>query len=208
VSTNATSRSAAIHRGIRLEYLTVAWNFLEGLISLIAGVIAGSIALVGFGVDSWIETSSGAVLLWRFHAERRGENAEALEKQAIRLVGVSFLLLAAYLIWDASRSLIQHEAPERSVVGIAIAILSIIVMPVLARAKRRTAKSLSSAALHADSRQNSICAYLSAILLIGLAFNAVLGWWWADPAAALIMVPIIMREGLEGLRGRTCDDCR
>jgi divalent metal cation (Fe/Co/Zn/Cd) transporter len=208
VSTNAINRSAAIHRGIRLEYLTIAWNFIEGLISVIAGVIAGSVALVGFGVDSWIETCSGGVLLWRLQAERRGENAEALEKQATRLVAVSFLLLAAYLTWDAARSLFQHESPERSVAGIAIAILSIIVMPVLARAKRRTAKSLSSAALQADSRQNSFCAYLSAILLIGLAFNAVLGWWWADPAAAMIMVPLIMREGLEGLRGRTCDNCR
>lgn len=205
--TDAINRAAAVERGIRLEYLTVVWNLLEGLISLTAGVIAGSVALVGFGVDSWIETSSGAVLLWRFRAEQSGGHAEALEKKAVRLVGVSFLLLAAYVTWEASVSLLKREVPERSVIGVAVAALSIIVMPLLARAKRRTAKSLSSAALQADSRQSSICGYLSFILLGGLLLNALLGWWWADPVAALIMVPIIVKEGVEGLGGKKCDDC-
>jgi divalent metal cation (Fe/Co/Zn/Cd) transporter len=207
MATNVVNRAAALERGIRLEYVTVAWNSLEGLISVIAGVFAGSVALVGFGVDSWIETSSGAVLLWRLHAERRGGHAEVLERRAIRLVGISFLLLAVYIVWDASASLLKHEAPDRSVVGIAIAVLSLIVMPLLASAKRQTAKSLSSAALQADSRQTSICAYLSVILLGGLALNALLGWWWADPVAALVMVPIIVKEGFEGLRGKPCDEC-
>lgn len=203
----AISRTAALERGIRLEYLTVAWNFLEGIISLIAGVLAGSVALVGFGADSWIETSSGAVLLWRLHAEGRGGHVESLERRAVRLVGVSFLLLAAYVMWQASSSLMKREAPEHSILGIAIAVLSLIVMPLLARAKRQTARVLSSAALQADSQQTSICAYLSVILLGGLLLNMGLGWWWADPLAALIMVPIIAREGYDGLRGKGCSDC-
>jgi divalent metal cation (Fe/Co/Zn/Cd) transporter len=147
------------------------------------------------------------VLLWRFHAERSGGHAEPLEKKAVRLVGISFLLLSFYVTWEASASLLKHEAPERSIIGIAIAALSLIVMPLLARAKRRTAQTLSSAALQADSRQTSICAYLSAILLGGLLLNAVVGWWWADPIAALVMVPIIVKEGLDSLRGKACDDC-
>jgi divalent metal cation (Fe/Co/Zn/Cd) transporter len=207
MATNAIHRAGAVERGIRLEYMTVVWNSLEGVVSIVAGVIAGSVALVGFGVDSWIETSSGVVLLWRLHAERRGGRVEALERKAVRLVGASFLLLAVYIGWDASVSLLRREAPAHSVVGIVMAVLSLIVMPVLARAKRQTAKSLASAALQADSRQTSLCAYLSAILLGGLALNAFLGWWWADPVAALIMVPIIVKEGIQGLRGEVCDDC-
>jgi divalent metal cation (Fe/Co/Zn/Cd) transporter len=207
VTTDAINRTAALQRGIQLEYLTVGWNLLEGLVSVITGTIAGSVALVGFGVDSWIETSSGAVLLWRLHAERSGGHAESLEKKAVRLVGISFLLLAAYITWEASASLVKHEAPEHSIIGIVIAALALIAMPLLARAKRRTAQTLLSAALQADSRQTSICAYLSVILLGGLLLNAVLGWWWADPVAALIMVPIIVKEGYDGLRGKACDDC-
>ncbi len=207
VATDISSRAAAVQRGIRLEYLTVAWNSLEGLISVAAGIAAGSVALIGFGVDSWIETSSGAVLLWRLHAERRGRHPEALEQRAVRLVGTSLLLLAAYIAWSAVTSLLHREAPEHSPVGIAIALLSLVVMPLLARAKRRTARSLSSAALHADSRQTSLCAYLSFILLGGLVLNATLGWWWADPIAALLMVPIIVKEGTDGLRGKSCNDC-
>jgi divalent metal cation (Fe/Co/Zn/Cd) transporter len=160
MATDAIDRASAINRGIRLEYVTVAWNLLEGFISVIAGAIAGSVALVGFGVDSWIETSSRTVLLWRLHAERRGGHPEALELKAIRLVDISFLLLAAYVTWDALASLTKHEAPQRSIIGIAIAVLSLIVMPLLAKAKRCTANALSSAALDADSRQTSVCAYL------------------------------------------------
>jgi divalent metal cation (Fe/Co/Zn/Cd) transporter len=207
MATDAINRTAALQRGIWLEYLTVGWNLLEGFVSVITGVIAGSVALVGFGVDSWIETSSGGVLLWRLYAERSGGHAESLERKAVRLVGVSFLLLAAYVTWGASVSLLKHETPERSIVGIVIAVLSLIVMPLLARAKRSTAQTLSSPALQADSRQTSICAYLSVILLGGLLLNAAAGWWCADPVAALIMVPIIVKEGYDGLRGKACDDC-
>jgi divalent metal cation (Fe/Co/Zn/Cd) transporter len=191
----------AIQRGRRLEYLTLAWNSLEAVAAIAAGIIAGSIALVGFGLDSVIECFSGSVLLWRLRA---GEEGERREQMALRLVGVSFLALAIYVAYDAINALARHEAPERSWFGVAVAIASLIAMPLLARAKRRVAAQLNSGALHADSRQTDICAYLSAILLGGLLLNALLHWWWADPAAALVMAPIIGREGVEALRGKTC----
>ncbi|MGI8641691.1 MAG: cation transporter, partial [Pyrinomonadaceae bacterium] len=147
---------------------------------------------------SVIESLSGAVLLWRLYA---GEHREQL---ALKLVGGSFLLLAAYVAFDAGKSLLFREPPEESYVGIGLAALSLIVMPILARAKRRVAVSLNSRALQADSRQTEICAYLSAILLIGLGLNALFGWWWADPIAGLVMIPIIAKEGIEALRGETC----
>ena len=196
-----------LRRGIRLEYFTIAWNAFEGLVAIASGAAAGSIALVGFGIDSFIETSSGAILLWRLRGERLGKDSETLERGALRLVGISFFLLAAYVAIDSSKSLLLRERPEHSHIGIAIAILSLIVMPWLAGQKRKAAGRLSSAALLADSRQTSLCAYLSAILLGGLVLNALLGWWWADPAAALVMVPIIANEGREAFRGKTCSDC-
>jgi divalent metal cation (Fe/Co/Zn/Cd) transporter len=196
-----------LQQGIRLEYLTVAWNIIEGIVAVASGVASGSIALVGFGIDSFIETSSGGILLWRLRAERLGHDAERVERSALKLVGVSFLLLAAYVAFDSAKSLIAREAPERSAVGIAIAVLSLIVMPWLARQKRTTAAELRSTALKADSRQTSLCLYLSVILLAGLVLNALFGWWWADPVAGLCMVPIIVNEGREALRGETCSDC-
>jgi divalent metal cation (Fe/Co/Zn/Cd) transporter len=201
------SRGSHVARGIRLEYLTVGWNVMECAVAVFFGVAAGSIALIGFGIDSAIESASGLVLLWRLHAERRGAHPEALERRALRWVGISFFLLAGYVGFDAANSLLQREAPERSVPGIALAMLSLVVMPLLAHSKRRTAAKLSSAALHADSRQTSLCAYLSAILLAGLLLNAALGWWWADAVAGLLMVPIIAREGWEALQGKLCADC-
>lgn len=195
-----------MRRGRRLEYLTVLWNSLEALISIVAGIVAGSIALVGFGLDSVIETSSGAVMLWRLHHsnERDAAARERAERIALRLVGVSFLALATYVGIDAAISLYRRDAPESSIVGIGIAALSLIVMPLLARAKRRVASQLNSGAMQADSRQTDICAYLSAILLGGLALNAAMGWWWADPIAALVMVPIIAKEGVEALQNKSC----
>ncbi len=192
--------AAVVRRGRRLEYLTIGWNALEALISIGAGIIAGSIALVGFGIDSVIEVSSGAVLLWRLVS---GEHRERL---ALKLVGISFLALAAYVTIEAAMTLWSGEAPEKSYVGIAIAILSLIVMPLLAAAKRKVALTIKSQAMHADSRQTDICAYLSAILVAGLGLNALFGWWWADPIAALAMVPIIVKEGREAFRGDTCCD--
>ncbi len=205
MSSEAISRAAPhalnVRRGRRLEYLTIAWNSLEAIASIGAGLLAGSIALVGFGVDSVIETSSGAVLLWRL---RDGERGEERERIALRLVGVSFLLLAAYVAFDAIKSLVMREPPEASYIGIGIAALSLVVMPLLARAKRRVAAQLDSRAMQADSRQTDLCAYLSAILIAGLVLNALFGLWWADPVAALVMVPIITKEGIEALRGETC----
>jgi divalent metal cation (Fe/Co/Zn/Cd) transporter len=187
-----------------LEYFTLGWNVLEAAIAIGAGWLAGSIALMGFGVDSLIESTSGAVLLWRLASPAHDESRERL---ALRLVGVSFFLLAAYVCFEAVKSLVLGEEPKTSVVGIALAVVSLIAMPILARAKRRVAAKINSQALAADSRQTDICAYLSAILLGGLGLNAFFGWWWADPVAGLVMVPIIVREGLEAWRGEVCEEC-
>lgn len=195
---NQNGVASATKRGRHLEFLTIGWNSLEAVAAIGAGLLAGSIALVGFGADSVIESLSGAVLLWRLFA------GEEREKLALRLVGISFLLLAAYIGFDALKSLLLREPPDASYLGIAIAALSLVVMPLLARAKRRVAAQINSRAMLADSRQTDICAYLSAILLGGLILNAAFGWWWADPAAALVMLPIIVKEGAEGLRGETC----
>ena len=203
VQIQGVERAGLVRQGRRLEYLTIGWNLLEAVVAVGAGLVAGSAALVGFGFDSLIESTSGGALLWRLRSD---EDAERREKIALRLVGASFLLLAAYVAFDAGKSLIYGEPPDESYVGIALAAVSLVVMPVLARAKRRVAAGLGSRALQADSRQTDICAYLSAILLGGLLLNALLGWWWADPVAALVMVPIIVKEGVEALRGETCCD--
>ena len=198
-------RLNAVRRGRILEYLTIIWNLLEGIISVGAGLVAGSIALVGFGFDSFIESFSGGALLWRLHLDAP-ERREMAERIALKLVGISFLLLAAYVAFDSIKALIQREPPEASYLGITIAALSLVVMPFLARAKRRVAAVLNSRAMQADSKQTDICAYLSAILLGGLLLNALFGWWWADPVAAMVMTPIIAREGIEALRGEQCAD--
>jgi len=199
-------RAALVTRGKRLEYFTIGYNTLEGLASVIAGALAGSIALIGFGVDSVIEVTSGAALLWRLHADIDSESRERIEVRTLRIVGGCFLALAIYVTFDSVKSLILQEPPEHSIPGIVITALSLVIMPFLARAKRRVGVALSSRALVADSKQTELCTYLSAITLGGLLLNALLGWWWADPAAALVMVPIIVREGIEGLRARDCCD--
>lgn len=171
---------------------------MEAVIAIGAGLLAGSIALVGFGADSVIESFSGAIILWRlFAGERR-------EKLALQLVGGSLLILAAYVLFDAVKSLLTYERPDESFLGIALAAVSLIIMPVLARSKRRVATDLNSSAMQADSKQTDICAYLSAILLGGLVLNALFGWWWADPIAALVMIPIIAKEGIGALKGENC----
>ena len=200
-------RAALVARGKRLEYATIGYNCLEGIASIVAGALAGSIALVGFGIDSVIEVASGAALLWRLHGDD-AELRERRERVSMRIVGICFLALAAYVAFDSVKSLVRHEPPERSIPGIVITALSIVVMPVLARAKRRVGRGLKSGAMEADAKQTDLCVYLSAITIGGLLLNALAGWWWADPAAALVMVPIIAREGIEGLRGESCeDDC-
>jgi divalent metal cation (Fe/Co/Zn/Cd) transporter len=199
-------REHQIKRGRKLEYFTIAYNSLEGLISIIAGLIAGSVSLVGFGIDSVIEMISGAALIWRLGHDLNPERRESAEQVTLRIVGSCFIALAIYILYDSGSILLRHEAPERSIPGIVIAALSCVVMPFLARAKRRVASSINSAAMHADSRQTDFCIYLSVILLGGLLLNALFGWWWADPIAALIMVPIIATEGIGALKGKACSD--
>lgn len=199
----STAAAGVLRRARRLEVATLGWNLVEAIVSVGAGVTAGSSALIGFGVDSLVESASGATLLWRL---QDGPHGEARERTALRLVGISFLLLAAWVARDAAGALLRREPPDPSAAGIAIAAASLLLMPWLARQKRTAARHLGSNALAADSRQTSLCACLSAILLGGLVLNALLGWWWADPAAALVMVPIIAREGLEALRGERCAD--
>ena len=204
VSTIARADTARFGR--RLQYVTIFWNAGECLVALVAGFIAGSIALVGFGLDSAIEVISSLAALWRLRRDADEAARERAEGRALRTIGACFALLATYVAYDAVRSLLAGEAPERSFPGIVIAALSLIVMPLLVRAKRRVATRLHSGALEAEARQTRVCAYLSAILLAGLGLNAALGWWWADPVAGLIMVPIIAWEGWEALTGRTCCD--
>jgi divalent metal cation (Fe/Co/Zn/Cd) transporter len=206
VQIGSSNRASLIKRGRRLEYFTIAYNSLEGLIAVVAGLMAGSIALVGFGFDSLIEVTSGAALLWRLHLDADESQRERVEAVTLRMVGVLFLVLAAYVSYDSIKSLVWREQPRESIPGIILAIASVVVMPLLVCAKRKVARGISSAALMADSKQTELCTYLSAILLAGLLLNALVGWWWADPVAALIMVPIIVKEGIEGLRGDTCCD--
>ena len=198
-------RQRLARRGRALEYATIAWNSLEGLAALAAGVVAGSISLVGFGVDSVVEVTSGAALLWRLSADHDARRREQRERLALRIVGAAFLVLAVYVAIEAADDLRTRAAPHASPVGIAVAAASLIMMPLLSRAKRRVADALASRAMRADARQADFCAYLSAILLAGLVLNAWFGLWWADPVAALVMVPIVAYEGVTALRGETCD---
>ena len=200
-----TERSSLLRRGVRLEWLTVGWNVVEGAIAITAGVIAGSPALVGFGVDSAVESTSGAILIWRLQRELGGaddaETIERVERLAERLVGIAFLLLALYVGFEAGRTLISRNEPDASPVGIALTAISIVVMLWLARAKRHTGEALGSRALIADAAQTYACWYLSVATLGGLALNAAFGWWWADPVAALVIAALLVQEGMEAIRG-------
>ena len=193
-------------RGKKLEYFTIGWNSLEGIVAVAAGAIAGSISLVGFGVDSFIEVISGAALLWRMSIDAQEHRRDRMEQLALRIVGACFLALAAYVGYEAASQLIDKKAPQHSLPGIILACVSLIVMPLLSRAKRRVGAHLKSAAMTADAKQTEFCTYLSAILLGGLLLNAVFDLWWADSAASLFMVPIIATEGMNGLRGDICCD--
>lgn len=202
-------RAALVRRGQGLSRATLAYNCLEGIASIVAGAIAGSISLVGFGIDSVIEVASSVAALWRLRADADPAARERAERITVRTIGGLFLALALYILVDAGGALILREPPERSVPGIVIAALSVVIMPMLARAKRRVAAALGSRALNADATQTSLCTWLSAIVLVGLGLNALFGWWWADPVAAICMIPIIAKEGVEGLRGEEhCEDCR
>ena len=203
----ASPRRDLLRRGLRLEYLTVGWNVIEGLVSVAAALAAGSVALLGFGMDSFVETTSGLVLIWRLRAERHArdpEDIERLDRRAHKLVALSLLLLAAYVAFDATRALITRDKPQPTIAGMAITSLSLAVMWWLARAKRRTARGLASRALEADSFQTTACFWLSLITLAGIGLNAALGWWWADPVAALGMTYFLVSEGREAWRGEDC----
>lgn len=203
------TRPALLRRGVLLEYFTVGWNILEGLVAIVAGLVSGSVALVAFGVDSFVETISGVVLIWRLRTEERGdldeEALERVERRAELLVGAAFMLLAAYVAFESVRTLLAAEEPEASPVGIVLTAVSIGVMLWLAKAKRETGEALGSRALIADSKQTRACWYLSAVALVGLGLNAVLGWWWADPLAALAIAVLLVREGWEALSGEDDD---
>ena len=201
-------RIGLLRHALRLEALTIAWNVLEAAIAITAGILAGSIALVGFGLDSVIETVAAVALYWRLRAELNGTDGpelERMERRALQVVGFTFLVLAAYILYEAGSTLWFREAPEPSPVGLVLASLSLIIMPLLAFAKLRAGRRLESRALIADSKETFVCSYLSFALLLGLGANAAFGAWWADPVAALLMLPWVVKEGLEAIRG-DCDD--
>jgi divalent metal cation (Fe/Co/Zn/Cd) transporter len=182
----------------------IGWHAIEAAIAVGAGLAASSIALIGFGADSVIESIAGFVLIWRFGASRHA--SEAAEQRAYRLIGISFWVIAAYVAVEAVRQLAGGVHAETSWIGIGLALVTLTTMPPLARAKAKVASALGSAATKAEGRQNMLCAYLSAGLLVGLGANAILGWWWADPAAALLIAAVAVREGREAWRGETCCD--
>jgi divalent metal cation (Fe/Co/Zn/Cd) transporter len=201
-------RRAAVRRGINLSYVTIAYNSLEAIGSLVAGVLAGSVTLVGFGTDSVIEVASSCAAQWRLRSDVDEMRRRDVERITRRIIGWSFVALAIYIILDSAHSLWISEEPSKSAFGLVVLALSVIVMPLLARAKHRVANDVGSRALSADATQTSLCAYLSVIALAGVALNAFFGWWWADPIAALAMTPIILREGLAGIRAETsAEDC-
>jgi divalent metal cation (Fe/Co/Zn/Cd) transporter len=196
-------RSQLNRRSLHLAYATAGYNVLEGVVAIAAGAAASSTALIGFGLDSFIEVSSALVVIWQF----RSRVPEARERLALRLIAVSFFALATWISVDAVRSLLGQREAEPSPVGIGIAAVSVVVMPLLVWAKRRTGRELGSATVVADSTQTLLCTYLSAILLVGLVLNAWLGWAWADPIAGLVIAAVAIREGVEAWRGEQCDDC-
>jgi divalent metal cation (Fe/Co/Zn/Cd) transporter len=205
--TATLERAPMLRRALRLEYLTVGWNVVEGIIAVTAALLAGSVALLGFGIDSFVECASGLVLVWRLSAERRGmdrKQIERLDERAHRLVGASLFALAVYIGIDAALALWHQERPSPTTVGIAITLVSMVAMQWLARAKRRAAARLESRALAADAFQTTACFWLSLVTLAGIGLNSALGWWWADPVAAMGMTWFIAREGVEAWRGEDC----
>jgi divalent metal cation (Fe/Co/Zn/Cd) transporter len=207
--TSASVRPAAAGRAVlnrrarRLAYATAGYNLAEGAVAVAAGVAASSTALIGFGLDSFVEVSSALVVIWQF----RSHQPETRERMALRLIGVSFFALAAWVGFESVRSLLGGSEADPSPVGIGLAAVSLVVMPLLVWAKRRTGRQLGSATVVADSMQTLLCTYLSAILLAGLLLNAALGWSWADPLAALVIAAVAVREGIEAWKGEACDDC-
>ena len=205
----AAVRSTQLARALRLEYLTVGWNLVEGIVAISAAVVAGSVALLGFGIDSFVESGSGSVMIWRLHAERRARlshgRIEVLEHRARRLVAASLFLLAAWIAVDAAQTLWRGDRPEFSAVGVALTAVSLVVMFWLARAKRRVARDLGSRAMEADAFQTTACWWLSLAALTGIGLNGALGWWWADPVAGVVIAGLVVKEGRDAWEGE--QDC-
>jgi divalent metal cation (Fe/Co/Zn/Cd) transporter len=199
-------QASLVGRARLLAGVGLAWHLFEAAIAFVAGIAAGSIALVGFGADSVVEGAAGVVVLWRFSSGRVG--SERAERRAQRLIGVSFFAIALYVGVEAIRALLGGDHPEPSWIGIGLAVVTLATMPPLAAAKARVGEKLNSAATRSEGRQNLLCAYLSAALLVGLIANAALGWWWADPVAALVIALAAIDEGRDAWRGEGCaDDC-
>lgn len=199
-SLDATEKARLGRRAQLLAAASVTYNVIEAIIAITAGIVAGSVALIGFGLDSVVEVSSGLIILWQF----RHKLPESREQQALRLMAFSFFALAAYVAFESVRALVSGHDPDPSPVGIGLATASLVIMPFLSWAQRRTGKALGSNAVVADSTQTLLCTYLSAVLLVGLVFNATLGWSWADPIAGLVIAAVAVKEGLEAWRGEGC----
>ena len=204
-----TKHSGLHRRALFLSYFTVGYNFLEGIVSIFAGLLAGSIALVGFGLDSFIESLSGGVMIWRFskHGKVSEEEEAKLEAKATKFVAFAFFILAAYVIYESAKKLYFQEIPEPSILGIVIAIVSILVMPLLFYAKYKTGKALGSRSLVGDSKQTLACVFLSVALLVGLGLNYLYGLWWADPVVGFIIVVFLIREGYSTLKEAKLCSC-
>lgn len=196
-------RAVLNRRSLLLAYATAGYNLVEGVIAVAAGAVASSAALLGFGLDSFIEVSSAMVVIWQF----RSRLPEARERLALKLIAASFFVLAGWIGIDAIRHLLGAEQADVSPVGIGLAAVSLVVMPLLVWAKRRTGRELGSATVVADSMQTLLCTYLSAVLLAGLLLNWAFGWNWADPTAALVIAGVAVKEGVRAWRGERCDDC-
>lgn len=201
-----TPRRTALRRARLLTAVTVGWNAVEGIVAVAAGLAAGSVSLVGFGLDSGIELAASLILVWRLRQERRAGCMEDYDRLATRLIAVSFAALAVYVWADAGSDLAGRATPETSAVGIALATTSLAVMPVLARAKRRLAPALGSQAVASEAEQTALCAVLSGVVLAGLGLNAGLGWWWADPVAALVIGGLAAVEAVRTWRAESLAD--
>ena len=205
VSTGGAQRRRLVLRARRLTHLGLGWHVVEAAVAVGAGVVAGSVALLGFGADSLIEAAAGLVVLWLVSGERL--SSRGAERRAQQLIAASFLLLAAYLAVESARDLIGGHHPAVSWVGIGLSVITLLAMPPLAEAKRRVGRALGSSATISESRQTMLCAYLSAALLIGLLANAIAGWWWADPIVALGIGGVAVREARDAWRGESCSCC-
>ena len=196
-------------KALQLSYFTVGYNIIEGILSILAGYLASSVALVGFGLDSFVESLSGSIMIWRFN--KKGKQTEAedkkTEKKATRLVGITFFVFAAYVLYESVKKLIRQEIPQPSAFGIIIAVISIFAMRILYLRKRAVGKEIGSPSLIADSKQTLACIILSIALLIGLLLNYLFGFWQADPLVGLIVVFYLTREGLETLQKEEPDSC-